>query len=403
MSNPSVSRQLFAKRPYLICYDETWTYERMHDEVLHTANWLRQEYGVRKGDRVGIMARNLPEWVAAYWAIQLLGGIATALNAFSEGTQLAYCIADSGCRVVVADAERYQRIKPQLGNLFSWSAQRQLGAELEGVVVIGRKSRGGWLSPDEREWSARNGRRGLADWQELCQKWGKAERPTVAIIPEDDASILYTSGTTGKPKGVLSTQRNWLSCLRLASNAGARVILRKYEPMPPAPPDNDAMKVLLTVPLFHTTGLQSGLAGASQLGYCIVFMHKWDVDVAAKLINQHQVAGVVGVGFMIRALAASKHELPSILSLGHGGSASAKELPAEVDKKFTGALLSQGYGLTEVNGVAGKRCLWPSIGLWSIHLFLVCLVTAQSPMEARSTLNNPPLQAGRPSLWICSS
>src|SRR5439155_208564 len=143
----------------------------------HLARRLVDDYGVQKGDRVAIAMRNFPEWVLAFWAAAVAGAVVVPLNAWWTGEELAYGLTDSGAKLLFADAEREERLRPH------WA---ELG-DLD-VVIVARS-----------EGAVDEGHERFEDV--IGQVPADASLPGVAIDPEDDATIFYTSGTTGKPKG----------------------------------------------------------------------------------------------------------------------------------------------------------------------------------------------------------
>ena len=230
--------------------DERVTYDAQFRAITALAADLAAS-GVRKGDRVAIAMRNLPEWIVAFFAVTTLGAIAVPLNAWWTGEELAYGLTDSGAKVLIADDERWERIAP-------------LRAELPGIsrVLVSRATQP--LEGGER----------LEDVIGTPHDWPSlpaGELPAVTLEPEDEATILYTSGTTGKPKGALGTHRNFMTNILSTGYAMARTILRRGDPLP-----EPAQKVALTViPLFHATALSSGLMGAMAAGHTIIYMRKF--------------------------------------------------------------------------------------------------------------------------------
>jgi acyl-CoA synthetase (AMP-forming)/AMP-acid ligase II len=176
--------------------------------------------------------------------------------------------------------------------------------------------------------------------------------PSVEILPEDPALILYTSGTTGHPKGVLSTQRNVISAIGtwLVLVSAINVLQGAAE----QEPDNQ-IGILLAIPLFHVTGLHSMLLLSLVIGRKIVMMHKWDVDQALELIEAERITHFNGVPTMSMELMnhprLSDFDLSSLVDVSSGGAARPAEQVAMLVERFPGATASQGYGLTETNAV----------------------------------------------------
>ncbi|ONF97699.1 class I adenylate-forming enzyme family protein [Sphingomonas jeddahensis] len=282
--------------------------------------------GVGKGDRVALAMRNLPEWIVAFFAVTTLGAIAVPLNAWWTGEELVYGLTDSGAKVLIVDDERWERVAPLL-------------AEAPGVkrVLVSRATHP--LDGAER----------LEDVIGTPHDWPSlpaGELPGVALMPEDEATILYTSGTTGKPKGALGTHRNFMTNILSTGYAVARTILRRGDPLP-----EPAQKVALTViPLFHATALSAGLMGAMAAGHTIIYMRKFDAVRAMEIIEREKVNSTGGVPTIAWQLLEHperhRYDLSSLEAIGYGGAPSAPELV----RKIAGELKTSpgnGWGMTE--------------------------------------------------------
>ena len=317
---------------------------------------LRDRYGVKKGDRVAIAMRNFPEWVVAFWAITTLGAVVVPLNAWWSAEELQYGLEDSGSRVVFADEERAVRL-----------ANVMLRLDLDACIVARAK---GHAARRLR----RHGRPVGAD-RRLSTLPHDAP-PEVELDPEDDATLFYTSGTTGRPKGALGTQRN--ICINLVSLGfgGSRALLRQGEPLPTPDPNAPQRASLLSVPFFHVTGCHSTLLPASRAGSKLVLMYRWDAGEALKLIERERINGIGGVPTMMWQLIQHPDfpttDLSSVESIGYGGAAAAPELVERLKPEFPHiAGPGQGYGMTETSSIvtsnsgidyvskpraAGRRC-----------------------------------------------
>jgi acyl-CoA synthetase (AMP-forming)/AMP-acid ligase II len=306
--------------------DERVTYDAFHRAVATMATHL-QSLGVAKGDRVALAMRNLPEWPAVFFAVVGIGAICVPLNAWWTGGELAYGLADSGTKVLVADEERWERIAPHLAEM----------PALEHVLVT-RAS-----APLEAPASALEAVIGKPN---AFANLPDAELPEVDIEPEDEATIFYTSGTTGKPKGALGTHRNLVTNIFSSGYNAACAALRRGEE-PPSPAHKVGLNV---IPLFHVTACSAGLMGNVAAGNTMVYMRKWDPVEAFKLIEREKVNATGGVPTIAWQLIEhpdrEKYDLASLEIIGYGGAPSAPELVRKIREVF-GALPGNGWGMTE--------------------------------------------------------
>lgn len=324
---------------YLVFENERVTYETHYRAVAKFAQDLVAR-GVGKGDRVAIVMRNYPEWSIAFWATVVIGAVTVPLNAWLTGPELEYGLADSGSKVAIVDGERAERVRDHLDAL----------TQLEALIVV----RPGGPLPD-----------GALLWDDIVAAPGKLASlpdtplPPVNIEPEDDATIFYTSGTTGKPKGALGTHRNILTNLISLGIAPSRAFLRRGE-TPPAPdPDAPKRAFLLSVPFFHATGCHSILVPNLAAGGKIVMMYKWDPEEALHLIETEKIAAFGGVPAMVWQVLESpnfdKYDLSSVESVSYGGAPSAPELVARIKQAFPKVSPGNGYGLTETSSVTTQN------------------------------------------------
>ena len=317
---------------FLVYEDERVTFDAFHRAVARLAAALATR-GIIKGDRVAIAMRNLPEWVVAFYAAASLGAIVTPLNAWWTGPEIEYGLRDSGAKVAFLDAERYHRLCAHLPN-----------CDQLAHVYVSR-----WRDViDEPAVERLEDVLGTTDdWADLPD----APLPTVAIGADDDATIFYTSGTTGRPKGAVGTQRGMLCNIMTAAAAAARVFLRRGEEPPVAAPDAPQRAILLSVPLFHVTGCMAVLNPMLFAGGKLVMMHKWDVRRAFALIEREKVTMAGGVPFiawqLVEDAARDDYDLSSLESVAYGGAPSAPDLLRRVREAFPDTQPAQGWGMTE--------------------------------------------------------
>jgi long-chain acyl-CoA synthetase len=323
----------FPDREFLVYEDDRATFEAFARATLALAERLVAD-GLRKGDRVAVIMRNLPEWPVAFFAGVLTGAIVTPLNAWWTGAELEYGLADSGSKVAIVDDERLERLADHLPNL----------PALEKVYVARlREARG-----DDRCHRLEDVIGEVNDWGRLADR----AAPQVELGPDDDATILYTSGTTGKPKGALGTHRNMTSNIGAGGISAVRSLVRAGQPLPEADPHKAPQRVgLLVVPFFHATGLSATLCPSMNAGGKIVLMRRWDAEPAMQLIEREKVQSTGGVPTiawqLIEHPARAKYDLSSLLSVAYGGAPSAPELVRKIAEVFPGSAPGNGWGMTE--------------------------------------------------------
>ncbi|MEG3086604.1 class I adenylate-forming enzyme family protein [Sphingomonas sp. PB4P5] len=311
---------------FTIYEDERVTFEANYRAVALLATKLIA-LGVVKGDRVALAMRNLPEWPVIFFAAASIGAIVVPLNAWWTAGELEYGIDDSATRVLFVDDERYQRFVEAAPAL---PAVERIIVARASTPLEGRASR-------------------LEDLIGTPHDYARLDEvpfPQVAIDTDDDATIFYTSGTTGNPKGALGTHRNLMTNIMSGGYAGARSFLRRGQPIPDPVPRTS----LTVIPLFHVTACSAGLMGVVASGSTAIFMRKWDVVRAMELIEREKVNMTGGVPTIAWQLLEHpdrhKYDLSSIEAIAYGGAPSAPELVRRIHEEF-GALPGNGWGMTE--------------------------------------------------------
>jgi len=326
---PPTLRHIVASWPargddlFLVYEDERRSFAEVADEVAALGVALVGRYGVRRGDRVAIAMRNLPEWVVTFAAVTAVGAVSVSLNGWWTPDELAFGLEDSGATVLVADPERVE-------------ATREACARLA-IATIGVRLPDGPAPA------------GTDRWQDVVI--GGAELPSVEVDPGDDATILYTSGTTGRPKGAVSTHRAITQALMGFACRAAVQRLRR--------PDEAAVAAaqppvfILVVPLFHVTGCVAVLLSCAAAGVPLVMMRKWSAERALELIERERVTNFVGVPTqswdLLESPRFAEHDTSSLVSVGGGGAPAPPTLVARVEAGFRRGRPSIGYGMTETN------------------------------------------------------
>ncbi len=318
-----------------------------YGEFIRRANSISRrlgDFGVGVGDRVAVLSANNPQWCLSFWGTVDIGAILVGLNGWWITDEIVYGLSDSGARVLVADARRFERVAAEIDSIDS----------LEHVFLV---------DADPADFAAPDGTVSpkLHRFDELLTE-PTDELPTVPIDEGDAAVIFYTSGTTGRPKGAISTHRNMIA------NLQNTVFLMTLGSMtqPPADPDREPPPTdgsgqpvaLLTSPLFHVSGCHSGLVVGMMGGLRLVILPgRFTPEAAFEAIERERIMIWATVPTMIwRACEhpdRTKWDLRSIITVSFGGSPSADELQRRIRDTFPNVkATTNAYGLTESSSVA---------------------------------------------------
>ncbi|QNM82420.1 acyl--CoA ligase [Sphingomonas sabuli] len=306
---------LYADVEALVADDERLTFADLDRWSEDLAGALAGR-GIGKGDRVGIAMRNCPSWVVSYMAILKAGGVATLLNGWWQAHEMEHALRLSEPVLVIADGPRAARIRDKCGDLdvVSLDVAKPLETALQPLLEGSRA-------------------------------------PLPEVAPDDDATLLFTSGSTGQSKGAISTHRAVTTGAYIyATNLMALKAILEGEGRPPAPP-----RTLLSVPLFHVTGEVPVLINSFVIGRGMVVMPKWDAGEALRLIEKEKITYFVGVPTMSLELMThpdrDKYDLSSMTDVAAGGAPRPVSHVQRLKDTFRSAQPALGYGLTETNAV----------------------------------------------------
>lgn len=319
--------------------DVRFTYGE-HDALVRRVAAGLASRGVARGDRVALISANNPEWVITFWACAVLGAVVVPLNAWWKTEELEFGLQDSGAKVLVADRRRLAVVEDRLAEL----------RELRDVFVIG-----GPDAPDDTPAP----HPGLVhDFAALLDTDDPGALPAVDIDEDDVVAILYTSGTTGQPKGATVTHRQVIANLQNIIVMGVAQAMRGTPP--PEAEANLQSASLLVVPLFHVTGCLATMALAYATGAKLVLMPpgRFDPDNAMAVIERERVTSIGGVPTIMWRIVESpnldRYDLSSVKRASYGGAPAAPELVERIEQVFPNLrkTLSTAYGLTETASVA---------------------------------------------------
>ncbi|KAK0214491.1 hypothetical protein IW262DRAFT_1406483 [Armillaria fumosa] len=314
---------------------ERYTFQEILEMAVKCAAIFRDVYGIKKGDRVVICSLNFPSYYVVFWACHLLGAVTALVNAWLPLGPLRHCITLTKCSLIILDPERAERIEPIAADL-----KHKSGAS--GYLVLeDHEGKGHWEDMDV--------------WSKVFSNYvkdpGEILRDDPQIIPEDNATIIFTSGTTGLPKGVLSTQRAFLTYLFNSASVIGRDYIRRGMPVPSSSVLGTQDGILLSGPLFHATGCCTSLSGIFY-GTKVILMRKWNVVEAVRLCKEENIISLGGVPSIIADLTDSSLSGFPIEMITLGGAPVAPSLLRKSKEAFPRASIGQAYGLTETNATS---------------------------------------------------
>ncbi len=316
----------------LVHGDRRYTYRDFFESANSASLHLTRDYGLAHGDRVAILSANNPEWALTFWGAINVGAIAVALNGWWKTDEVVYGLNDSGARFLLADRPRFERIREHLEQLDG----------LEAVFLVDPQP--GALALDDR----------MRDAADLFVE-PTADFPGMPIDEDDAAVILYTSGTTGRPKGAVGTHRSWIASTHNLSGVAAVTALGA--PGDRAPSTKSGVR-LLCVPLFHVSGAQSHLVAGLLAGWKLIIPEgRFDPEQVLGLIQTEGVTAWAAVPTMVSRVCqhpdVGDFDLSSVTSVGYGGAPAPTDLLDAVQSTFPNLTYQSNiYGLTETSGVA---------------------------------------------------
>ena len=319
-------------KTFLVFQNERYSFQEVWDRSNNLAGALQAE-GIKAGDRIVIAMRNYPEWIFDFIGTTIAGAIAVPLNAWWQGGELETAIKDARASLAIVDLERHQRLQ-------------DAGASIRQVVVRGE---GAGTSTTRYE-----------EFEDL----GEAAPLPVAVAPDVDATIFYTSGSTSYPKGAVSTHRALSNAMlnfaaygmaqqtvddQNRESGAADSVLDSDSGSDPVQP-----AALLTVPLFHVTGCHSIFMISVLIGRKVVMLDKWNPEDALAMIERERVTSFMGVPTMSRELTehknASNYDLSSLVEINAGGAARPEGHLRRLQDRYPSIRAGMAYGLTETNG-----------------------------------------------------
>ena len=303
----------------VIAEGERLTFAELNEHGTRAAKALVGGWGIKKGDRVAIAMRNCPSWIVAYIGVLKAGAIATLVNGWWQADELRHGLGLTEPKLVICDAPRARRLEAT-------------GLGLDSVTLPVERTIGEAMAP-------------------ILARGGE-DAALPEVTPEDDATILFTSGSTGLSKGAVSTHRAVTSGLYTYTMSLATLLgIKEMMGEPPANPP----RTLVNVPLFHVTGEVPVLLNSFVIGRGMVLMSKWDPGEALRLVEQEKVTYFVGVPTMSLELMQhpdrDKYDLSSLTDIAAGGAPRPVAHVKRLQESFRSAQPALGYGLTETNAV----------------------------------------------------
>lgn len=306
---------------------DEWSFNRFFAQVDAIAYQLVHRYQVKPGDRIAIAMRNYPEWMSSFGAVVSLGAIVVPLNSWGQKDELEYGLGDAGASVVFCDQQRFEFIEPLL-------------PEMNIKAVVAHTDRA--IDADNAE-----------SLEQFIDGVSDVEIPAFDVDSEDPVMILYTSGTTGRPKGAISSHRNIIQTIynfEVSAMVSAMANPKAIEAMFASgnPPSS-----LLAVPLFHVSGLYAMFLLSLRGGRKLVMMYKWNPTEALQLIEKQKITTLSAAPSMVMDVINhedfDKTDTSSLFAIGSGGAATPTHFKEVVYEKLDNPYPGTGYGMTENN------------------------------------------------------
>lgn len=319
-----------ADKTFVTFGDERYSFKEFFQAVDRAGNHLVTHFDIAKGDRVAIAMRNYPEWMMAFVAVVSIGAVVVPLNSWGQADELEYALQDAGAKLLFCDQQRANYIEDRLESL--------------GCAAVIAKAEGDTTNPLISSWES--------------TQLGPAELPDVDISSGDLAMIMYTSGTTGKPKGAASTNFNVCQALfnfEVHSYISAMANPETIEKMMAS---GFEPSTLLSVPLFHVSGCYAVFMLNLRGGRKTSILYKWSPEEALKIIEKERITIFTGVPTMTMALLESpffeKTDTSSLYNVGAGGTACPPHLKDLIYGKIPHVYPGTGYGMTETNATCAS-------------------------------------------------
>ena len=305
--------ETYGEREFIVHEDVRLTFAESRTQAARLAHHLANQCAIEPGDRVGLVLPNSPEWMLSFIAISAIGAVPALINARAGADEVNHCLTSTQCRLCI-----HQR--------------NDLTAEISDLT--------------------------LAETQRILSDPVDHPLPEAPRGPDDEALLMFTSGTTGLPKGASLSHEGVLTALKTIEYSGALIAKGMAEAfgmdygtlagMRP-PPVN-----LLIFPLFHVSGCHAVFLTSLLQGGKVVLMTRWNAQEAVALMARERVTAFPAVPTMHRDLlrleSLAEHDLSSLTSLSVGGQATPPALLADIHRAFPSAVMGTGYGMTESNG-----------------------------------------------------
>lgn len=329
--NLEVSATRYPEKAAYIFFGNPLNYSELRDQALALAGWL-ESAGVKKGDRVLVQMQNCPQFIVAFYAILRAGAVVVPVSAMNTSQELQHYLADAQVAAAICGAELAASLR---------SAIDDAQAPVPNAVLVTRYADA--LPNSDESHVPSEVRAVLLAEHELpagCTRWSEAVEWRIPprqldSDPDDIALLLYTSGTTGRPKGCIHTHAT------LMPNALAGAMWTEM---------SASSRSLSALPMYHVTGLIFGVLSNVYIGATSVLMYRWNREYAGRWINEYGITNFACIPTMIVDMLASPNYknfgLQSLCNLVGGGSAMPQAIAERLKQEFN-IDFAEGYGLTE--------------------------------------------------------